>query len=272
MLKIFTGVIIAYIILLNLYYYVEWFQFSPKCPHQKSLTSHRHAAYKTIVLPFIEIYSIYLAMKYFDFSVWKAVEVFNKLVFDSEFYLKSFNEKLTADGIWISNSFVAYFLFGFFHYYFNDPYVGLPVWHKVFAVMGALVGGYRNKGHALALITILLWKPSGVMDSCFTMVYLGGWSKTTIGKVLAVIFTLISSFFRFITEPLILMAMWYNLIFKANNTNCSDVILVLSATFLVINHNINTIRAIKRVFREGRKSEEEIEKKSLEVGAKKKTN
>lgn len=172
---------------------------------QQSATAHRHAAYKFMVLPFVEIYATYLAYSEFG-SLRKAIDFLMHMAHDSKFAKDALLQPLNGNGIFILEMYMVTFFLGTFHYWYNQPFSKDRVWHKVLATILSFANFYLNDAQGALNICILLWKPAGAFESMFTLMHLRGLHKTMLGKLYVLLCTTFVFIDRWVFETLLLVA------------------------------------------------------------------
>jgi len=170
-----------------------------------SRVAHRHAAYKMMVIPIIECYSMYLMMM--NVGGWRAVlTMLHESIQSQEVALRLWREPLSPDAIWILHSFAVCFGLGFIHYCYMDPYVADRVWHKVFASLAATATLSIGVGNNLVFICVALWKPAGLWESIYTLISISGHAQHPLSRVYVCTVTVANGFSRLVLEPIFAFA------------------------------------------------------------------
>ena len=165
-----------------IFYYFPSFRFSPKCAFAKSPSSHRHAAYKIIILIFQELYSIYLTLSYYKFNITSiqlnlAVFIESDMkqnVLSDRFYYSSMNDAKCNDLLLL---FFAAFTFGLFHYLTISPLMWDRLIHKIMAVTVTFLCINLNRCGQMIWIMTLFWKTFASIQSVDKILYLSNLNK-----------------------------------------------------------------------------------------------
>jgi len=198
------GITVAYTILSIIFYYDKILGFSPRSKRADGRpqfsSAHRHAAYKFIIVPTVEAFPMFLAFKEFNFSVSNVASYFWRVVSDPQFAAQEVAAPLGPSSIWMGNCFAIAFFLGGFHYYTNVPYKGDRVLHKVLASSFSFLGTLHGTGNRMVLITTLLWKPGGFLESTASLLHLSSLHKTPFAKAYIFVMAIITSLTRFAFE------------------------------------------------------------------------
>jgi len=192
-------------------YHAKFIGFSPQTLRgdgkKQSPTAHRHAAYKLMVLPFVEIYPTYLAFSKFDFSLRKVIEHLLNMASDPLVAKEALLRPLDGNGSLVLELYRVSFFLGVFHYWYQQPFNVDRIYHKVFATILSFTNFYLNDAGGVFYICILLWKPAGTFESIFTLLYLKGSHKTTLGKAYVAFCSAFVFIERWVFESILLFAL-----------------------------------------------------------------